>query len=161
MGFRQGISGFELEARARLQWFQLSASLELAVRRKVLEQGILSLAPTLGLGVVLNSGATYMDDRNYSGVLFRVSPGLVAGWRVADTVSVLGLLDVPVDIGLSNGQSRRIQALGGGGVEVYLGSNLSALAAGQLGVESFQERSGESHTRLGYSVRLGLGVRLF
>ncbi|QDE98795.1 hypothetical protein [Myxococcus xanthus] len=161
VGFRQGISGFELEARARLQWFQLSASLELAVRRKVLEQGILSLAPTLGLGVVLNSGATYMDDRNYSGVLFRVSPGLVAGWRIADTVSVLGLLDVPVDIGLSNGQSRRIQALGGGGVEVYLGSNLSALAAGQLGVESFQERSGESHTRLGYSVRLGLGARLF
>ncbi|AEI68442.1 hypothetical protein [Corallococcus macrosporus] len=161
VGFRQGISGFELEARARLQWFQLSAALEVAVRRKVLEQGLLSLAPTLGLGVVLNSGATYMDDRNYSGVLLRVSPGLVAGWRVADTVSVLGLLDVPVDIGLSNGQSRRIQALGGGGVEVYLGSNLSALAAGQLGVESFQERSGESHTRLGYAVRLGLGVRLF
>ena len=161
VGFRQGISGFELEARARLQWFQLSAALELAVRRKVLDQGVLALAPTLGLGVVFNSGATYMDDRNYSGVLLRVAPGLVAGWRVADTVSVLGLVDVPVDIGLSNGQSRRIQALGGGGVEVYLGSSLSVLAAGQLGVESFQERSGESHTRLGFNVRLGLGARLF
>ncbi|GHG82253.1 hypothetical protein [Comamonas sp. JC664] len=161
VGFRQGISGFELEARARLQWFQLSAALELAVRRKVLDQGSLALAPTLGLGVVFNSGATYMDDRNFSGVMLRVSPGLVAGWRVADTVSVLGLVDVPVDIGLSNGQSRRIQALGGGGAEVYLGSNLSVLAAGQLGVESFQERSGESHTRLGFNVRLGLGLRLF
>jgi|GEM_PF-859525 len=161
VGFRQGISGFELDARARLQWFQLSAALELAVRRKVLERGALSLAPTLGVGVVFNSGSTYMDDRNFSGVLLRVSPGLVAGWRVADTVSVLGLLDVPVDLGLSNGQSRRIQALGGGGVEVYLGSSLSVLAAGQLGVESFQERAGESHTRLGFGVRLGLGARLF
>jgi hypothetical protein len=161
VGFRQGISGFELEARGRLQWFQLAAVLELGARVKVLERGSLSLAPTLGVGVVLNSGATYMDDDNFSGVLLRVTPGLVAGWRLADTVTLLGLVDVPVDIGLSSDEARRFQALGGGGVEVYLGSNLSVLVAGQLGLETFRERPGLGETRLGWSTRLGLGARLF
>lgn len=161
VGFRQGISGFELEARGRLQWFQLSAAFELAVRRKVYEQGVLSLAPSLGLGVVLNSGATYMDEDNFSGVLLRVAPGLVAGYRVADTVSLLGLVDLPLDIGLSRDKARRFQALGGGGVEVYLGSNLSVLAAGQVGIETFRERVGAGETRLGWAGRLGLGARLF
>ena len=46
-------------------------------------------------------------------------------------------------------------------MEVYLGSNLSVLAAGQLGVEAFRERVGESQTRLGWNARLGLGARLF
>lgn len=161
VGFRQGIAGFELEARGRLQWFQLSAALELAARRRVYERGALSLAPSLGVGVVLNSGATYMDDDNFSGVLLRVSPGLVAGYRVADTVSLLGLVDLPIDIGLSRDKARRFQALGGGGVEVYLGSNLSVLAAGQLGLETFRERVGQGETRLGWSTRLGLGARLF
>ncbi|MBZ4422413.1 hypothetical protein [Myxococcus sp. RHSTA-1-4] len=161
VGFRQGISGFELEARARLNWFQLSAALELGARFKVLERGALSLAPTLAVGVVLNSGSTYMDEENFSGVLLRVSPGLVAGYRVADTVTLLGLVDLPVDIGLSEDEARRFQALGGGGVEVYLGSNLSALAAGQVGIETFRERPGAGETRLGWSARLGLGARLF
>ncbi len=161
VGFRQGIAGFELEARGRLQWFQLSAALELATRRRVYEYGALSLAPSLGLGVVLNSGATYMEKDNFSGVLLRVSPGLVVGYRVADTVSLLGLVDLPVDIGLSRDKARRFQALGGGGVEVYLGSNLSVLAAGQLGLETFRERVGQGETRLGWSTRLGLGARLF
>ncbi|WP_164020648.1 hypothetical protein [Pyxidicoccus trucidator] len=161
VGFRQGISGFELEARGRLQWFQLSAALELAARRRVYERGALALAPSLGVGVVLNSGATYMDDDNFSGVLLRVSPGLVASYRVADTVALLGLVDLPIDIGLSQDKARRFQALGGGGVEVYLGSNLSVLASGQLGVETFRERVGQGETRLGWSTRLGLGARLF
>ncbi|QSQ24654.1 hypothetical protein JY651_06815 [Pyxidicoccus parkwayensis] len=161
VGFRQGISGFELEARGKLQWFQLSVAFELAARRKVYERGALALAPSLGLGLVLNSGATYMDKDNFSGALLRVTPGLVASYRVADTVAVLGLVDLPLDLGLSSEKARRFQALGGGGVEVYLGSNLSMLVAGQLGVESFRERPGESETRLGWAGKLGLGARLF
>lgn len=161
VGFRQGISGFELEARARLNWFQLSTALELAARFKVLERGALTLAPTLALGVVLNSGATYMDDDNFSGVLLRLSPGLIAGLRLAETVSLVGLVDLPLDIGLTKSDSRRFQALGGGGVEVYLGNDVSVLLAGQLGVETFRERAGFSDTRLGWSLKAGLGARLF
>ncbi|AGC46747.1 hypothetical protein MYSTI_05469 [Myxococcus stipitatus DSM 14675] len=161
VGFRQGLSLVELEARARFNWFQISAALELVGRLKVYEQGSVSLAPSLGLGVVFNSGSTYMDDQNFSGVLLRMSPGLVVNWRVAETVSILGLVDVPVDIGLSKSESRRVQALGGGGVEVYLGNGMSVLLAGQLGLEAFRERAGLSDTRLGWALKAGLGARLF
>ncbi|MFY2564061.1 hypothetical protein ACN469_41105 [Corallococcus terminator] len=161
VGFRQGISSVELEARARLNWFQLSAALELVGRLKVLERGSVSLAPTLGLGVVFNSGSTYMDDQNFSGVLLRLSPGLVAGWKVAETVTVLGLVDLPLDIGISKSEQRRFQALGGGGVEVYLGNNVSVLLAGQLGSNTFRERAGLTDTRLGWALKAGLGARLF
>ncbi|QSQ14403.1 hypothetical protein [Myxococcus landrumensis] len=161
VGFRQGLSQVELEARARFNWFQISAALELVGRLKVYEEGCVSMAPSLGLGVVFNSGSTYMDDQNFSGVLLRMSPGFVVDWRVAETVSILGLVDVPVDIGLSKSESRRVQALGGGGVEVYLGNGMSVLLAGQLGLEAFREREGLSDTRLGWSLKAGLGARLF
>lgn len=161
VGFRQGIGGFEMEARGRFDWFKLGASLEVLGRKEVLRRGALQLAPTLGVGLVLNSGATYMDDDNFSGVLVRILPGLIAGYRVADTVALLGLVDLPIDLGLTGDKQRRFQALGGAGVEVYLGSGLSLLAAGQLGVETFQERAGAGHTRLGFNARVGLGTRLF
>lgn len=161
VGFRQGIGGFELEARGRFDWFKIAATVELAGRKTVLERGPLQLAPVLGVGMVLNSGATYMDADNFSGAMLRVSPGAVASWRVGDTAALLGLVDLPFDFGLGGEGKRRFQALGGGGAEVYLGGNLSLMAAGQLGVETFQERSGAGHTRLGFNVRVGLGTRLF
>ncbi|MBU8897569.1 hypothetical protein DRW03_23120 [Corallococcus sp. H22C18031201] len=160
-GFRQGIGGLEMEARARFDWFKVAATLELAARKEVLERGALRLAPVLGVGVVLNSGATYLDSDNFSGVLMRVSPGMVASWRMGETAALLGLVDLPFDFGLGHEAKRRFQALGGGGVELYLGDNLSLLAAGQLGVETFQARSGLGHTRLGFNARVGLGTRLF
>ncbi|RKH47233.1 hypothetical protein [Corallococcus sicarius] len=161
LGFRQGIGGFEMEARGRFDWFKLSASLEVLGRKEVLRRGALQLAPSLGLGLVLNSGATYMDEDNFSGVLVRILPGLVASYRLGDTVALLGLVDLPIDLGLSGDKQRRFQALGGLGVEVYLGSGLSLLAAGQMGLETFQEREGAGHTRLGFNARVGLGTRLF
>ncbi len=51
--------------------------------------------------------------------------------------------------------------MAGGGAEVYLGEDLSLSAVGELGVEIFKELRGVTQTRLGYGVRLGLGVRLF
>jgi hypothetical protein len=161
VGFRQGILGFELEARARFNWFQVSGALEVVGRRQVWERGPLALAPTLGLGLVLNSGATYLDEDNFSGVLLRLSPGLVASYGLTETVSAVGLVELPLDLGLSPTGDRRFQALAGGGAEVYVGSDLTLAALGQLGVESFKERGGASDTRLGWAVRAGLGVRLF
>src|SRR4051812_4622496 len=76
-GFRQGISGFELEARARLDYFRLSGLFEVGARREVWRKGPAALAPTLGLGVVLNSGSAYLDADNFGGVLLRIAPGLV------------------------------------------------------------------------------------
>lgn len=161
VGFRQGISGFELEARARLDYFRLAGIFEGGVRKQVWAQGNASLAPTLSLGLVLNSGTAYLDADNFGGVLLRLTPGVVAGWRAAETVMVLGLVDVPLDLGLSPTGARRIQALGGGGAEFYLGQDVSLLVAGQLGVESFKAPREPAETRLGYQVRLGIGTRLF
>jgi hypothetical protein len=160
-GFRQGISGFELEARGRLDYFRLAGIFEVGARRQLVEQGPGVFAPTLSLGVVLNSGSAYLDADNFSGVLLRITPGLVVGWRVTETVTVVGLLDVPIDIGLSPTGARRFQVLTGGGTEIYLGQNVSLLVAGQIGPENFKAPDEDSVTRLGYQVKLGIGIQLF
>jgi hypothetical protein len=160
-GFRQGIAGFELEACARFNWFQVSGVLEVVGRRQVWTRGPLAVAPTLGLGLVLNSGATGLDEANFSGVLLRLSPGVVASYTLTETLAVVGQVDLPFDLGLSPTGARRFQALGGGGAEVYVGSDLTLSAVGQLGVEAFQEQRGVADTRLGWALRVGLGVRLF
>jgi hypothetical protein len=160
-GFRQGISGFELEARGRLDYFRLAGIFEVGARRAVVQEGPATFAPTLSLGLVFNSGSAYLDADNFGGVLLRITPGLVVSWRVADTVTVVGLLDVPIDLGLAPTGARRFQALTGGGAEFYLGSGITLLMAGQLGVESFKAPDEPNQVRPGYQVRLGIGTRLF
>jgi len=120
LGFRQGISGFELEARARLDYFRLAGIFDGGVRRQVLVRGDLSLAAALSLGLVLNSGSEYLDEDNFPSAMVRISPGAVAGWRVAETVTMVGLVDQPIDLGLSPSGARRFQALAGGGL-VHVG----------------------------------------
>jgi hypothetical protein len=160
-GFRQGLSGFELEARGRLDYFRVAGIFEVGARRAVLSRGPATFAPSLSLGVVFNSGTAYLDADNFGGVLLRITPGLVVSWQVGETVAVVGLLDVPFDVGLDPTGARRFQALTGGGAEIYLGSSITLLAAGQLGVENFESPGEPSRTRMSYQVRLGLGTRLF
>jgi hypothetical protein len=161
LGFRQGIAGFEVEARARLDYFRLAGIFEGGLRKQVLVRGNMALAPALSLGLVLNSGSEYLDEDNYPGVLLRISPGAVASWRVAETVAVLGLVDLPFDLGLSPSGARRFQALAGGGTEIYLGQDVTLLVAGQLGVDSFKAPRKDAVTELGYQLKLGIGMRLF
>lgn len=160
-GYRQGISGFEIEGRARLDYLRLAGIFEAGARRAVLREGPAVFAPTLSLGLVLNSGSAYLDADNFGGVLLRITPGMVVSWKVGETVALVGLLDLPIDLGLSPTGARRFQALTGGGAEMYLGSGISALAAGKIGVESFKAPKEDAVTRLGYQVTLGIGVRLF
>jgi hypothetical protein len=54
-----------------------------------------------------------------------------------------------------------VRPLAGGGVEIYLGEELSLSAVGELGVDVLKEVRGVPEVRLGYGVRLGLGVRFF
>ncbi|WP_224368253.1 hypothetical protein [Hyalangium versicolor] len=161
MGYRQGLSEFEIEGRARLDYLRLAGIFEARARRIILKDGAMTLAPTLGLGLVLNSGSAYLDADNFGGVLLRITPGLLATWKVAETVAVVGLLDLPIDLGLDPTGARRFQALPGGGVELYLGSGISLLTAVQLGVETFKAPREDSVTRLGYQIQLGIGTRLF
>lgn len=160
-GFRQGTSVAEFEARARANYLLLSVGLEVLVRRTLVESGGFTLAPYLGVGFVLASGSTYFDEANFAAASLRVMPGLVASWTASETVRVLGLVDVPLDFGFSPRGAQRHQALLGGGVELYLGQDISLLAAGQLGPEVTKEPLAVTDYRLGYSVRLGLGLRIF
>lgn len=160
-GFRQGLEGLELEAKAKLDYFRLAGIFEVGARRQVLASETAALAPTLSLGLVLNSGTDYLDEENFGGVLLRFSPGLVAGWRAGETVVLLGLVDVPIDIGLSPTGAWRIQNLVGGGPEIYLGQGVTLLLSGQIGLEHFREDRHDWNTRLAYQIRLGIGSRMF
>lgn len=161
LGFRQGTDFAEVEARARANYLQLSLALELGVKREVLRVGDFALAPSFFLGLVLNSGSTYFDAQNFSAASVRLLPGLIATYAVSDTVRLLGLVDIPVDLAFAPSSAQRVQALAGGGAEIYLGQELSLLAAAQLGVETFKQPLAVAESRLGYAFRLGLGYRLF
>jgi len=160
-GFRQGIGGWEMGARARVDALRLAAVLEATGRRQLWTHGALALAPELGLGLTLDSGSRYVDDAGFSGVFLRVSPGVVATWRALERLAAVGLVEVPVDVGINPTGFWRVKALGGGGAEVSLGDDLSLLAVGLVGLEAFRTEANGVQARLGYGVRLGLGVRLF
>jgi hypothetical protein len=161
VAFRQGIGGWEIGARGRFDYLRLAVTAEGVARRRLWTNGTLSVAPELSLGVTGNTGSRYFDEQNLQGWFLRVDPGVVASWRVAETVSVVGLVEVPYDLGLSPTGTWRMKPLAGGGAEIYLGEDLSLVAVGELGVDMFKELRGVTQTRLGYGVRLGLGVRLF
>jgi hypothetical protein len=159
--YRQGIGGWEMGVKARFDYLRLAATGEVVARRQVWTNGEWSVAPELGLGVTGDSGSRYFDEKNFAGLFLRVDPGLVATWRVAETVAVVGLVEAPLDLGLNPSGTWRFKPMGGGGAEIYLGEDLSVLAVGELGVDLFKELRGVPQARLGYGVRLGLGVRIF
>jgi hypothetical protein len=160
-GFRQGLGGWELGARARVDYLRLAAVLEATGRRRLWTHGALALAPELGLGLTLDSGSRHADDAGFSGVFLRVNPGVVATWRPLESLAAVGLVEVPVDLGINPTGFWRVKALGGGGAEVSLGDDLSLLAVGLVGLEAFRTEANGVQARLGYGARLGLGVRLF
>jgi len=159
--YRQGLGGWEVGVRGRFDYLRLAVTGEVAARRQVWTNGAWSVAPELGLGVTGDTGSQYFDAKNFAGLFLRVNPGLVATWRVAETVAVVGVVQAPIDLGLDPTGTWRFKPMGGGGAEIYLGEDLSVLAVGELGVDAFKELRGVPQARLGYGVRLGLGVRLF
>ncbi|MFL5353112.1 MAG: hypothetical protein ACJ8AN_10715 [Archangium sp.] len=161
VAYRQGMGGWEVGARARFDYLRLSVTGEGVARRQLWTSGAWAVAPELGLGITGNTGSRYFDEQNLEGWFLRVNPALVASWKVAETVTAVGLVEVPYDVGLSPGGTWRVKPMAGGGAEVYLGEDLSLSAVGELGVDVFKELRGVTQTRLGYGVRLGLGVRLF
>lgn len=161
VAYRQGIGGWEVGARGRFDYLRLAGTAEGVARRQLWTNGTVSVAPELALGVTGSTGSRYFDEQNLKGWFLRVSPAVVASWRVAETVSVVGLVEAPYDLGLSPRGTWRVKPMAGGGAEFYLGEDLSLAAVGELGADVFKELRGVTQTRLGYGVRLGLGVRLF
>jgi hypothetical protein len=161
VGYRQGFSDFEIEARAKLNYLQLAFAAEVLGKYALARQGGLDVAPFLGVGFVADSGARYFDPVNFSYLGIRALGGLAVTYRLGDTVRLVGQLDVPFDFPLGPQGGSKFNPLAGGGAEIYLGEDFSGLLLGQLGLDVMKEPGGVPQTRLGYAIRLGLGWRLF
>lgn len=161
VAYRQGLTGWEFGARARFDYLRLTTTVEGVGRWPLWTSGAWAVAPELGLGVTANPGSRYFDEKNPRGWFLRVTPALVASWRVMETVAAVGLVEVPYDLGLAPGGTWRVKPLGGVGAEIYIGEDLTLSVLGQLGADVFKEVRGVTQSRLGYGARLGLGVRLF
>lgn len=160
-GFRQGLAVFEVEARARFNYFLIAFSAELVLRHTFYRSSAAELAPYLGAGFVYDAGARYFRSGNfeYSGI--RALGGLIATYKIAETVRAVGELDVPMDFVLNPAHGYRFFPLAGGGAEVYLGPDITGLLMAQLGVDVLREPLGDPVFYLGYQFRIGLGFRLF
>ena len=160
-GFRQGLDGMELDARAKLDWMTLALTAEVLGKFPALRTDALQLAPLIGVGVVFNTGATYIDSANFAYVGVRLTPGANLSYRVAETVSLIGELAVPVDITLSPRGGTHVRPLVGGGAEFYLGEDLTAGAVAQVGADVIKQPQGVAETRFAFAFRAGIGWRFF
>jgi len=159
-GYRLGLGGLELDARARLNWVMLSLGADVLLKGVLLRGSGFELAPFVGPGIAFNTGARYLNSGNFRSVGLRIIGGVTASYRLAETWRLLALVEVPVELSLTPGGSGRFAALGGGGVEVYLGEDFSGLVLGQLGLQTLKDQLATSATQWGYSLRFGLGYRL-
>ncbi|MHB8879299.1 MAG: hypothetical protein ACYC8T_36860 [Myxococcaceae bacterium] len=159
-GYRQGVEGLELEARASFDYLALALAAEVIVRLPLLREGFVELAPTLGVGVIYSSGARYYYPfmPQFAGI--RPRAGLVCSLKLNEIVRGIVSVDVPWALGLTS-SAMRVTPLAGGGAEIYVSPDMSVLVLGQIGVDVIKEPLGLVQTRPGWKVQLGLGFRLF
>jgi hypothetical protein len=160
-GYRQGTGGFELEARAALNWVQLALSLEAIAKVTVLRKGSFELAPQVGLGLVYDTGARYLDRANFQFFGLRPRVGVVGTMKFGETANGILAFDLPWAISVNPSGGTQAGALIGGGGEIYLGEDITGLVIGQLGIDGIKEPLGVTQIRLGYALKLGIGFRLF
>jgi hypothetical protein len=160
-GYRQGVSALELEGRAKLNYFLLAIAVEVVLKHSLARDEAGDVAPFLGVGFVYDTGSHYARSENFSYTGVRALAGLVTTYRLMDTVSAVAELDLPLDLTFSSPTGFRFNPLAGGGLEVYLGGDMTALILGQLGLEVMREPLGVTQVGLGYQIRVGVGFRLF
>jgi hypothetical protein len=161
VGYRQGVSSVELEARAKLNYFLLSFAFEALLKRSIVSEGSLAVAPFLGVGIVHDTGSRYLTAPNFQYTGIRALGGAIGTYRLTEVATLVAELDIPLDLSLNPTQGVRFGPLAGGGIEAYLGSDISVLVMGQLGFTFFREPLGVPQWSLGYQLRAGFGFRLF
>ena len=120
------------------------------------------MAPLLGVGLAWDSGSRYFDTANFDYLLaVRPRAGLVTTVKLGDTARGIIEIDVPWAITLSPQQGSHFTPLAGGGAEIWLGGDMSALVLAQIGVDAIKEPGGVLQLRVGWQLKLGLGFRLF
>jgi hypothetical protein len=160
-GFRQGLSGLELDVRVGFDYFAVAGALELSGRIPLAAAAPYQVAPALGVGMVFNSGAQWLDRDNFAYNGVRVSPALRIGRQLGETAAVLGELTLPVDVPVSQEGGYRFRPLLGAGGEVYLGQEISAGLMAQVGADVLKPPLAALRTRFAFAVRLGIGYRFF
>ena len=160
VGYRQGFGLVEFEARGLFNIFEVSLIGEVGVKFGVLERDKLRLAPTLALGLELNSGARYFDPFNFGFLGLRPRVGFNASYAFTDTISGVAQLELPVSIGLTV-SGFQVTPLLGAGAEFYLGGSFSLLITGHVGFDATREPLGVTQYRPAWAARLGIGYRLF
>ncbi len=159
-GYRQGFSAFELEARASFNYLLAAFAIEAGVRIPIFDKNDVQMAPTVGLGLEFNSGARYFDRANFGFVALRPRLGFVTSIKLTEIFSALALFDLPISIPLGQSGTHVVPTFGGG-VEMALGSNISGLLAATVGMDVIKEPLGVTQVRAGWSIKLGVGFRLF
>ncbi|MCA2976828.1 MAG: hypothetical protein INH41_25995 [Myxococcaceae bacterium] len=159
-GYRQGFSVLEFEALARFNYLELSGVAEAGVRLQAWKSERARIAPTLSLGLKLNSGARVFDPSNFAAVGLRPRLGVVASISASEVVQVVLTAEVPWAIAL-NVSGFQLTPVAGAGVEVMLSPTLSLLALGQGGVDVIKEPLGVPVVRPAWGLRLGVGYRVF
>jgi hypothetical protein len=161
VGFRQGIGPVEVDADASLDYFDLTFCGEVRARIAAIDRNGLSIAPFVGMGIVWDSGSTYEDANNFRYTAVRVHAGGLGSRQLSETVALLGIAELRWDLFTSPSGGHRIEPLFGGGAEFGLAENVSLFALGELGPDIRALPSGASDTELGYTLRFGVGFRLF
>lgn len=160
-GFRQGLSLGEWEVRGRVDYLALTAAGELSGKVAFRPLPRLEVGPHLGVGIAISSGVRFFDPYAFSYVGLRLLGGASVSYRATETVMLLGRVEVPYDQPLATGGGGHLRALGGGGVEVYLADDLSAVALAEAGLDYLKQPLGVPVARFFYQLALGIGLRLF
>lgn len=159
VGYRQGISLFELEARASFNYLAASFAVDVGARMAIYRRGMLTLAPAVSVGLVLNSGATYFDARNFGYTGLKARVGFWGSLAFSEVVSGIFLAELPWTFAFQGGYQATPTA--GAGAEFQLTKELTGLVLGQFGLDVIKEPVGFAYLRPGWAVRLGLGYRFF
>ena len=159
-GYRQGFGLVEFEARGLFNIFEVSLIGEVGVKFGVLQRDKLRLAPTVALGLELNSGARYFDRFNFGFLGLRPRVGLNASYDFTDTISGVAQFELPLSIGLTV-SGFQVTPLLGAGAEFHLGGSFSLLISGHAGFDATREPLGVTQYRPAWAARLGIGYRLF
>lgn len=160
-GFRQGLTGFEWEARARFNYLTLSLAAEGVLKWPLLRTASFDLAPFAGAGLTASSGIRYFDPSTFPYVGARFLAGAAASYKASETIRLLAFLEVPYDSPFATGGGGKLVPLAGGGAEIFLSDEVSALVLGQAGLDWVKEPLGVPVARVGYAIRLGMGWRMF
>lgn len=159
-GYRQGFSLLEVEGRALFNILELSGLVEGGAKFRLMHTDALQVGLGAAVGLQLNSGSKYFDSANFGSVALRPRLSGIVSYGFSELITGVAQLDIPLALSLTK-LGTDFRPTVGAGVEFLLGSSVSLLVMGDLGVDAIKESIGVTQVRLAWGVRLGVGYRIF